>query len=76
MPRITQILFGTIHRYLALLVHYCYSSAIIARSGGILSHGSPLLSELQIPFAILPEIPSEWLGKRVCLNNGQLSLIE
>lgn len=56
--------------------HYRQASAIIARSGGILSHGSTLLRELKIPSAILPEVPSEWLGKRVCLNNGQLSLIE
>jgi pimeloyl-ACP methyl ester carboxylesterase len=56
--------------------YYRQASAIIARSGGILSHGSTLLRELKIPSAILPDINTEWLGKKVSLRDGKVQRLE
>jgi phosphohistidine swiveling domain-containing protein len=56
--------------------YYRQASAIIARSGGILSHGSTLLRELKIPSAILPDINTEWLGKKISLRDGKVQRLE
>lgn len=55
---------------------YQAANAVIARMGGRLSHGSTLLRELRKPSAVLPQVDSEWLGRKVLLHDGALRLVE
>ena len=48
--------------------------AVIARLGGRLSHGAILLRELQIPSAIIPQLPLISDGTVICLNNDSISI--
>ncbi|MGB5954238.1 PEP-utilizing enzyme [Pseudomonas sp.] len=54
--------------------HYQQASAVIARMGGRLSHGSTLLRELRKPSAVLPQLDSGWLGREVVYHDGELRL--
>jgi hypothetical protein len=57
-----------------LYEEYQKVKAVIARTGGRLSHGASLLRELKEPSAILPNIPSDLQGKKVTLDNGRLEI--
>ncbi|PVZ42466.1 PEP/pyruvate-binding domain-containing protein [Pseudomonas sp. CC120222-01a] len=56
--------------------HYQAARAVIARMGGRLSHGSTLLRELRKPSAVLPQVSSDWLGRKVLYRDGELRLVE
>ncbi|MCP3752809.1 PEP-utilizing enzyme [Pseudomonas sp. SBB6] len=53
---------------------YQQASAVIARMGGRLSHGSTLLRELRKPSAVLPRVDHGWLGREVVYRDGELRL--
>ncbi len=53
---------------------YQQASAVIARMGGRLSHGSTLLRELRKPSAVLPQVDNGWLGREVVYCDGELRL--
>ncbi|WP_148714212.1 PEP-utilizing enzyme [Chitinolyticbacter meiyuanensis] len=55
---------------------YRQARAVIARSGGKLSHGATLLRELGIPAAVLPDAPVHWQGRRVRYRDGVLEAID
>lgn len=55
--------------------HYKNARAVIARMGGRLSHGATLLRELQMPSAVLPDVNTAWVGRKVHYRDGKLSLI-
>lgn len=55
---------------------YRAARAVIARCGGRLSHGATLLRELRVPSAVIPEVNPAWIGYRVRLDNGVLTLME
>jgi PEP-utilizing family enzyme len=54
---------------------YKKAKAVIARTGGRLSHGATLLRELKKPSAILQNIPPDLHGRTVTLDNGRLQLL-
>ncbi|WP_374347503.1 PEP-utilizing enzyme [Chitinimonas sp.] len=54
---------------------YARALGVVALRGGRLSHGATLLRELGKPAAIIPAINPDWRGRRVCLAEGQLSLV-
>ncbi len=54
---------------------YKAAKAVVARTGGRLSHGSTLLRELKKPSAIIPDAP-ELTGRRVRFHNGALEEVE
>lgn len=54
---------------------YKQAKAVIARTGGRLSHGATLLRELKKPAAVMPEAGPEWEGKVVHYADGALSEI-
>ena len=51
-------------------------TAVIAKSGGRLSHGATLLRELCKPSAVMPQVSDAWRGQWVCYDNGQLHLLK
>ena len=54
---------------------YKSARAVIAKSGGRLSHGATLLRELRMPSAVLPDTPEVWRGQQVRYSNGKLVLL-
>jgi pimeloyl-ACP methyl ester carboxylesterase len=57
-----------------LYEEYTKAKAVIARTGGRLSHGATLLRELKKPSAILQNIPADLQGKTVTFDNGRLEI--
>lgn len=56
---------------------YKKAEAVIARTGGRLSHGATLLRELQKPSAVIQEAPADLSeGTKVTYDNGTLSVQE
>ncbi|WP_035054441.1 PEP-utilizing enzyme [Andreprevotia chitinilytica] len=55
---------------------YRAAKAVIARSGGKLSHGSTLLRELGKPSAIAPDTDPSWLGRAARYCDGRLEATE
>lgn len=49
---------------------YKQAKAVIARTGGRLSHGATLLRELKKPSAVMPLVPADLAGKRVRYADG------
>jgi pimeloyl-ACP methyl ester carboxylesterase len=54
---------------------YRRATAVIARSGGRLSHGATLLRELRKPSAVIGDAPQALDGQTVRYRDGQLSLM-
>lgn len=55
---------------------YRTARAVIARSGGRLSHGATLLCELGKPSAVMPNVSESWRGQQVLYSNGHLQLLK
>ncbi len=53
---------------------YKKAKAVIARTGGRLSHGATLLRELKKPSAVMPLVGTDLLGQRVVYLDGELQL--
>lgn len=54
---------------------YKAAKAVIARTGGRLSHGATLLRELKKPSAVVAELSTFWHGKRARYDNGTLTAL-
>lgn len=54
---------------------YRTARAVIARSGGRLSHGATLLRELGKPSAVMPNVSESWRGQWVYYHNGHLQRV-
>jgi hypothetical protein len=57
-----------------LYEEYQRAKAVVARTGGRLSHGATLLRELKKPSAVLQDIPTDLEGKTATFDNGRLFL--
>ncbi|HSC81049.1 MAG TPA: PEP-utilizing enzyme [Chitinolyticbacter sp.] len=55
---------------------YARARAVIAKSGGKLSHGATLLRELGVPSAVVPEPGDYRPGQQVRYAHGQLTLLD
>lgn len=55
---------------------YQAAQAVIAKTGGRLSHGATLLREIKKPSAVIPDLDPTWIGKRVRFENGALHPLE
>ncbi len=55
---------------------YEKAKAVIARTGGRLSHGATLLRELKKPSAVMPLVGDDLRGKRVSYADGQLDVVD
>jgi pimeloyl-ACP methyl ester carboxylesterase len=53
---------------------YKKAKAVIARTGGRLSHGATLLRELKKPSAVMPLVGTDLLGQRVVYIDGELQV--
>jgi hypothetical protein len=56
--------------------NFAAARAVIARSGGRLSHGATLLRELQKPSAIIPDVDTSLLGSHVRFSQGKIQLLK
>ncbi len=54
---------------------FVQARAVIARSGGKLSHGATLLRELNKPSAIIPDVDTSLLGRYVRLVQGKIEAV-
>jgi hypothetical protein len=57
------------------LEEYKAAKAVIARTGGRLSHGATLLREIKKPSAVVPEVGSFEVGARVRYRDGVCSIL-
>ena len=58
------------------LGHYKKAKAVISRSGGRLSHGATLLREIQVPSAVIADLPEEIeKGQMARLNGAKFQLL-
>ncbi|MBW7855550.1 MAG: PEP-utilizing enzyme [Ignavibacteriaceae bacterium] len=55
---------------------YKNAKAVIARNGGMLSHGAILLREIKKPSAIISNFPDNLSGKLVNFKNGVITLMD
>jgi phosphoenolpyruvate synthase/pyruvate phosphate dikinase len=55
---------------------FAAARAVIARTGGKLSHGATLLRELKKPSAVIPDIDTSQKGRAVHYYNGQVAPAE
>jgi len=56
--------------------NFASARAVVARSGGKLSHGATLLRELQKPSAIVPDVDASLRGKYVHFSQGKIHVLK
>ncbi len=54
---------------------YRAAAAVIARTGGRLSHGATLLREIKKPSAVMQQIPGDLEGQKIRYANGQIEVL-